>query len=114
MKRLILAIVLVTVAAGRAEAGFDFWKGWFGPETRKECINVYSKDVTFYRSLSLIEQACQIIFPLPGDTGFATIHSKGWAECILDEVPDIGKFDDEQALQLTLNRVSSGCENLSE
>lgn len=114
MKRLILAIALVTVTAGRAEAGFDFWKGWFGPVNQKECIDVYSEDVTFYRSRALIKQACQISFPLPGDTGIATIYSKGWAECILDEVPDIGTMDDEQALQLTLDRVSSDCENLNE
>lgn len=114
MKRLVLAIVLVTVAAGWAEAEFDIWKGWFGPKSQKECIDAYSEDVTFYRSRSLIKQACQIIFPLPGDTGIATIYSKDWAECILDEIPDIGIFDDEQALQLTLDRVSSGCESLSE
>lgn len=29
-------------------------------------------------------------------------------------LPGVGMFDDEQVLQLTLNRVSSDCENLSE
>lgn len=114
MKRLILAIVLVMAAAGWAEAEFDFWKGWFGPKSQKECIDAYSEDVTFYRSRALIKQACQISFPLPGDTAIATIYSKDWAECILDEVPDVGMFDDKQALQLTLDRITLGCENLSE
>ncbi len=114
MNRLILAMLLLTAAAGRAEADFNFWKGWFGPQSYNECISSYSEDVSFYRSLALIKQACQVIFPVSGDSQTGAVYSREWAECILDEIPDIGSMKDEQALQLTLNRTISGCERLDD